>query len=95
MPAPWAPQRAKCSLATTRDSIVGCSSTELCGIQDEANRFGLGQRRDRIELTKVSTAFSCLGGEIGTEPIARPATQRPPALGGVKPRPNGSRAAGV
>jgi hypothetical protein len=42
----------------------------------EANQIGLGQRRDRIELVKLSTAFSCLGGVFGTAPITWPAIRR-------------------
>ena len=64
----------------------------LCGNGGEANRLGFGQRRDRIELVKVSTASSCLGGAFGTEPITRPATRRSPAWAPSNRRRHGCRA---
>src|SRR5829696_3870255 len=62
-----------------------CSSMESCSAGGALNRLALGQRRDRIELVKVSTASSCLGGAFGTAPISRPATRRYPAHSAVTP----------
>jgi hypothetical protein len=67
-----------------RDSKADRSSTESLDWEGEANQIGLGQQRDRIELVKLSTASSCLGGVFGTAPITRPATRRSLALGAVE-----------
>ena len=55
--------------AMTGGPASDCSSMESCGTGGVLNRLGLGQRRDRIELVKVSTASSCLGGALATAPI--------------------------
>lgn len=68
-------------MAMRRDSTADRSSLESYGEKGEANRIALGQRRDRIELMKLSIASSCLGGVFGTAPITRPETRRSPATG--------------
>jgi hypothetical protein len=65
----------------TGDPASYSSSMESCGTGGVLNRLGLGQRRDRIELVKVSTASSCLGGAFATAPIIRLATQGSPEQG--------------
>src|SRR5215204_6038110 len=67
----------------TRGSTTRCASIEPCGDGGKATRLGVGQRRDRIELVKVSTAFNCLGGDIGTERVTQPATRRSAVWGAV------------
>ena len=68
----------------SRDSKADGSSTESFDLGGVANQIGLGQRRDRIELVKLSTASRCLSGVFGTAPITRPATHRSLALSAVE-----------